>query len=90
MLRASAAFLKEHAGPQDPITVFPYQTRYGLAARRDVAGGMLQPYISTGEHLSRREIGGRSGLRHEPDFYFRMLTLANLRIRSAPAGSIAT
>ncbi|MGC2108775.1 MAG: hypothetical protein WA655_04615, partial [Candidatus Korobacteraceae bacterium] len=58
MLRTAAAFLQEHAGPQDSIAIFPYQTRYGLAARRNVAGGMLQAYIATGAYLSQREIAG--------------------------------
>jgi hypothetical protein len=58
MLQTVAAFVREHAGPQDSIAIFPYQTRYGLAGRRNVAGGMLQAYIATGTYLSRREIGG--------------------------------
>ena len=58
LLQASATFLEEHSGPQDSIAIFPYQTRYGLAARRNVAGGLMQAYTATGPTLAEMEIRG--------------------------------
>ncbi len=46
--QASASFLKDHSRAQDSIAIFPYQTRYGLAARRNVAGGLMQAYTASG------------------------------------------
>src|ERR1022692_3643473 len=54
--QASAALLKDHSRLQDSIVVFPYQTRYGLAARRNVAGGLMQAYTASGSYLSQLEI----------------------------------
>ena len=58
ILQASAGFLKDHSGAQDSIAIFPYQTRYGLAARRNVAGGLMQTYSASGAALSQLEIAG--------------------------------
>lgn len=58
-LQTSAAnFLQQHSGERDAIAIFPYQTRYGLAARRTVAGGLLQAYTASGPYLSALEIAG--------------------------------
>lgn len=51
-------FLQQHSGAHDSIAIFPYQTRYGLAARRTVAGGLLQTYTASGPFLSAVEIAG--------------------------------
>ncbi|MFZ0793376.1 MAG: hypothetical protein WAM65_06370 [Candidatus Korobacteraceae bacterium] len=61
MLNAAANFLSQHSGPSDSIFVFPYQTMFGLAARRDVAGGLMQAYTASGPYLSRLEISGLEG-----------------------------
>ena len=61
MLTAAANFLSQHSGPNDSIFVFPYQTMFGLAARRDVAGGLMQAYTASGPELSRIEISGLEG-----------------------------
>jgi hypothetical protein len=61
MLTAAANFLSQHSGPNDSIFVFPYQTMFGLAARRDVAGGLMQAYTASGPYLSRIEIAGLEG-----------------------------
>jgi hypothetical protein len=58
MLTAAASFLKEHSGPNDSIFVFPYQTMFGLASRRNVAGGLMQAYTASGAYLSQLEISG--------------------------------
>jgi len=61
MLTAAASFLSQHSGPNDSIFVFPYQTMFGLAARRNVAGGLMQAYTASGPYLSRLEISGLEG-----------------------------
>jgi hypothetical protein len=58
MLRSASSFLGQHSGPQDHIVVFPYQTTFGIASRRDVAGGLIQPYTASGPYLSQLEISG--------------------------------
>ena len=61
MLTAGASFLSRHSPPHDSVFIFPYQTMFGLAARRNVAGGLMQPYTASGRYLSRMEIAGLEG-----------------------------
>jgi hypothetical protein len=58
MLRSAAGYLHQYSGTGDSIVVFPYQTRFGIAARRNVAGGLMQPYTASGADLARLEIAG--------------------------------
>jgi hypothetical protein len=58
MLSAASAFLQSHSGQNDDIFVFPYQTMFGLASRRSVAGGLMQAYTASGPYLSQLEIAG--------------------------------
>jgi len=58
MLQSAAGFLSQHSSPQDSIFVFPYQTMFGIASRRNVAGGLMQPYTASGPYLAQLEIGG--------------------------------
>jgi hypothetical protein len=61
ILTAGANFLSTHSAVDDSIFVFPYQTMFGLAARRNVAGGLMQAYTASGPYLSRLEIAGLDG-----------------------------
>jgi len=61
MLTAGASFLAKNSQANDSIFVFPYQTMFGLAARRNVAGGLMQAYTASGSYLSRLEIAGLEG-----------------------------
>ena len=61
MLTAGANFLSQHSSIDDSVFVFPYQTMFGLAARRNVAGGLMQAYTASGSYLSRLEIAGLEG-----------------------------
>ena len=61
MLTAGANFLSAQTGAKDSIFVFPYQTMFGLAARRNVGGGLMQAYTASGPYLSRLEIAGLEG-----------------------------
>ena len=58
MLQSAADYLQQHSGANDSIVVFPYQTMFGIASRRNVAGGLMQPYTASGVELSQLEIAG--------------------------------
>jgi hypothetical protein len=58
MLKSAADYLKRNSGDNDSVVVFPYQTMFGIATRRNVAGGLMQPYTASGEELARLEIAG--------------------------------
>jgi hypothetical protein len=58
MLTAAAGFLQTHSEAKDAIFVFPYQTMFGLASRRNVVGGLMQAYTASGAYLSQLEIAG--------------------------------
>ncbi len=58
MLQNTAAFLDQHTESQQNIVVFPYQTLFGLASRRNVAGGLMQAYAASGPSLTQLEIAG--------------------------------
>ena len=61
ILKAGSDFLSRNSGKSDFAFVFPYQTMLGLTARRNVAGGLIQPYTASGPYLSRLEISGLEG-----------------------------
>jgi hypothetical protein len=58
MLQSAADYLQKHSGATDSIVVFPYQTMFGIASRRNVAGGLMQPYTASGVDLAKLEIAG--------------------------------
>ena len=58
MLRATSSYLGQHSGPHDHVVVFPYQTKFGIASHRNVAGGLMQAYTTSGPYLSQLEIAG--------------------------------
>jgi hypothetical protein len=58
MLQSAAGYLQQHSGANDSIVLFPYQTMFGIASRRNVAGGLMQPYTASGTDLARLEIAG--------------------------------
>jgi hypothetical protein len=70
MLAAGGKFLQEHSSANDSIFVFPYQTMFGLAARRNVAGGLMQAYTASGPELTRIEMSGLTGKTIPAALYF--------------------
>jgi len=58
MVQSVTGYLGQHSGPRDHIVVFPYQTVFGIASRRSVAGGLMQAYTASGPYLSQLEIAG--------------------------------
>jgi hypothetical protein len=58
MIQSAASYLAQHSGPHEHIVVFPYQTMFGIASRRSVAGGVMQAYTASGPYLPQLEIAG--------------------------------
>jgi hypothetical protein len=58
VLQSATSYLDQHSGPQEHIVVFPYQTIFGIASKRSVAGGLMQAYTASGPSLSQLEIAG--------------------------------
>jgi hypothetical protein len=69
-LQVTSDFLRQTTAPTDSVMVFPYQNLVGDAARRLVAGGVLQNYLIGGEYLTRRQIVGLETLRPRYGVYF--------------------
>jgi hypothetical protein len=61
MLASGSTFLQQHSSANDWIFVFPYQTMFGLASQRNVAGGLMQAYTASGPDLVRIEMAGLEG-----------------------------
>jgi hypothetical protein len=58
ILQTTAAYLQQRTEPRDFIAIFPYQTIFGIASRRNVAGGVMQTYLVSGDYLSRVDVAG--------------------------------
>ncbi len=56
LLRNVSTLVDSHTAPGSAVAIFPYQTAFGLASRRDVAGGVLQSYLMNGDYLEGLEI----------------------------------
>lgn len=69
-LQVTSDFLRQTTAPTDSVIVFPYENVVGDAARRRVAGGVLQNYLIGGEYLTRRQIVGLETLRPRYGVYF--------------------
>ena len=70
ILRPSADYLRSSSREGQSIAIFPYQTMFGLAARRNVAGGLIQPYTASGAYLAKLEIGGLAQSAAPSGLYF--------------------
>jgi hypothetical protein len=57
-LRAASSYIQQHIAAGDSMVVFPYQTVFGIASRRNVAGGVMQSYLASGAYLSQLDIRG--------------------------------
>ena len=54
----TSAYVDEHTTPGEDIVVFPYQNALGVMSRRNVAGGILQSYLVSGDELTRVDLAG--------------------------------
>jgi hypothetical protein len=70
ILSATSAFLQEHTAATDSVLIFPYENEAGVAARRLVAGGVLQNYLIGGDYLTRRQLDGFEFQRPSHGLYF--------------------
>jgi hypothetical protein len=55
-LNSVSSYVRRTTAGSESIMVFPYENIYGPAARRHVAGGVLQSYLATGEELTRQHL----------------------------------
>jgi hypothetical protein len=78
MLRSASSFLGQHSTSQERIVVFPYQTKFGLAAGRTVAGGLMQAYTASGPKLAQLEIAGLESAPVPTGLYLPDADMANL------------
>jgi hypothetical protein len=53
-----AQFIQQASTEHDALVVFPYETIFGIASGRQVAGGLMQTYHASGPHLSKLHIDG--------------------------------
>jgi hypothetical protein len=58
ILQTTATYLQQRTEPRDFIAIFPYQTIFGIASRRSVAGGVMQTYLVSGAYLSQVDVAG--------------------------------
>lgn len=58
LLTSVSRYVSSQTKPGDLITIFPYETAFGLASRHQVAGGLLQSYIANGKYLTDLELAG--------------------------------
>jgi len=58
LLSRVSSYVASHTGPGEQIAVFPYQNLFGIASRRQVAGGVLQSYLVNGEYLAGLDLDG--------------------------------
>jgi len=78
MLQSALSFLEQHSALQENIAIFPYQTKFGIAARRTVAGGLMQAYTASGPALSQLEIAGLERATVPAALYLPDADMANL------------
>jgi hypothetical protein len=69
LLQSGAQFAQQNTPATDSIVVFPYQTIFGIASQRNVAGGLMQGYLATGSTLSQVELAGLEPSRPPVAFY---------------------
>ncbi len=67
----TVSYLKQHSGDNDAVLIYPYQYMFAVAARRDVASGVEQSFLSAGSYLSKFDITGMQRARAPVGLYFR-------------------
>ena len=70
ILQKTSSYLQQHSAPGDYMVVFPYLTLFGIAAHRNVAGGVMQSYLVSGPYLSRVDIAGLEQAAAPAGLYF--------------------
>lgn len=57
-LSSVSSAVKGRVASSDSVAVFPYENMYGVAARRRIAGGLLQNYFVLGDYLTNWQLSG--------------------------------
>jgi hypothetical protein len=57
-LDSVSSSVKSRVASSDSVAVFPYENIYGVAARRRIAGGLLQNYFVLGDYLTKLQLSG--------------------------------
>jgi len=70
IIKRTTPYLQEHTQPKDLLLIYPYENEFGDAARRQVAGGVLQNYLVGGQYLIRRQLQGLEKQRPAYGLYF--------------------
>jgi hypothetical protein len=55
-LALTAGYLQKHTAVGDSVLIYPYENEAGVAARRKVAGAVLQNYLVAGDYLTNRQL----------------------------------
>jgi hypothetical protein len=69
-LALTAAYVQQHTPVSDSILIYPYENEVGVAARRMVAGAVLQNYTVAGDYLVHRQLQGLEDQRASHGLYF--------------------
>lgn len=69
-LALTTAYVQQHTPVGDSILIYPYENEVGVAARRMVAGAVLQNYTVAGDYLVRRQLQGVEAQRPSHGLYF--------------------
>jgi len=87
-LDAGSKFLGQHAGASESVMIFPYENIYGDVARRRVAGGFVQSYITEDPFLLEQHLRGLD--RDHPDWaIYSVDTPGDWRLGSWPIDGIS-
>ncbi len=70
IVKTATDYLVEHTQPGESLLIYPYENEFGDAARRRVAGGVLQNYVIGGRYLTRRQLDGLQSQRPGHGLYF--------------------
>ena len=70
LFSTTSNYIDQHTSPGDAIVVFPYQNAFGVMARRNVAGGVLQGYLVNGEYLTELDLAGLRKANPQFGLYF--------------------
>ena len=70
IINKTTPYLQEHTQPNDSLLIYPYENESGDAARRRVAGGVLQNYLVGGQYLIHKQLQGLEKQRPAYGLYF--------------------
>ena len=69
-LTRSTGFMDDHSMSSQPVVIFPYQYMYAVAAKRNVASGIEQSFLSVGPYLTGLDIAAMQRAAAPTGLYF--------------------